>query len=412
MEKTKSYEIPKQLFLEAWKKVKANDGSHGIDQESIEDFERHLKDNLFKIWNRMSSGSYFPPNVRGVNIPKAKGGKRLLGIPTVGDRVAQSVVKSMLEPMLEQIFHEDSYGYRPSRSAHMAILITRKRCWKYDWILEFDIKGMFDNISHELILRALRHHTQNKWILLYCERWLKAPVQMANGEIIERTRGTPQGGVISPLMMNLFMHYGFDHWMKRGFPNNPWVRYADDGCIHAASKEEAEAIRNQLEQRLSEIGLELHAEKTKIVYCRDENRKGNHKPDSFVFLGYEFATRGAKTKSGTLFCSFLPSVSKDAIKRIRHQIKHKLAIRYRVDLSLAQIAEWINPIVRGWLNYYGVSYASSLRPLCRYLNDTLARWAQRKFKKLDRGRMNAYELLKNAYKGNPKLFVHWGYVRP
>jgi RNA-directed DNA polymerase len=408
---SKSFNIPKQRVLEAWKIVRSNKGAGGIDKESLEDFEKNLKDNLYKIWNRMSSGCYFPPPVRAVDIPKTHGTRRL-GIPTVGDRVAQTVVKLTLEPELEPHFLGDSYGYRPGRSAHQAVLVTRKRCWQYDWLLEFDIKGMFDSIRHDLIMQALRHHTREKWILLYCERWLKAPMMDPQGEIIERTAGTPQGGVISPLLMNLFMHYGFDLWMARSFPSNLWVRYADDGCIHAKTKQEAEIIRDRLRQRLQEIGLEMHSEKTQIVYCRDSNRRGEHKPDRFDFLGFEFRMRPASSRNGKIFLSFQPAVAKTKLKAMRHYIKYKLHIRYRVDLSIVQIASWINPIVRGWLNYYGASYKSALIPLCRFLNDTLAMWAARKYKKLNRGRRNAYGFLKKIYAKEPGLFVHWNWERP
>ena len=408
---SKSYDIPKQRFMEAWRLVKANKGAGGIDKESLEDFERNLTDNLYKVWNRMSSGCYFPPPVRGVDIPKANGMRRL-GVPTVGDRVAQAVVKLTLEPEIEVHFLDDSYGYRPGKSAHQAVLGTQKRCWRYDWLLEFDIKGMFDNIQHDLIMKALKHHTQEKWILLYCERWLKAPMINPDGQSKERTKGTPQGGVISPLLMNLFMHYGFDLWISRMHPQNPWARYADDGCIHARTRQEAEKLRESLRSRLSEIGLEMHPEKTRIVYCRDSNRQGRHKPDSFYFLGFEYKTRQARSRNGEMFLSFLPAVSPSKLRVMRRHIKYKLKLRYRVDLSISQIAEWINPIVRGWLNYYGATYKSALIPLCRYLNDTLARWASRKFKRLNRGRQNSYNFLRKIHAREPKLFVHWNWQRP
>ncbi len=409
---SRTYQIPKERVVEAWKIVKANKGAGGIDKESLEEFEKNLKNNLYKIWNRMSSGSYFPSPVRSVDIPKSDGRTRKLGIPTVGDRVAQAVVKLSLEPEVEKHFLDNSYGYRPGRSARDAMLVTRKRCWKYNWVLEFDIKGMFDSIPHELIMKALNHHTNEKWILLYCERWLKAPMMEANGEITARLKGTPQGGVISPLLMNLFMHYGFDCWMQRTFPSNLWVRYADDGCIHARSRPEAEKVHDALQARLRKIGLEMHPEKTRIVYCRDGNRGAQHKPDSFEFLGFEYKARSAKTRSGLMFMSFLPAVAKTKLHGMRRYIKHRLKLRYRVDLSIEAIAEWINPIVQGWLNYYGASYKSALVPICRYLNDTLARWAARKFKRLKRGRKNAYNFLKRVYAKQSNLFVHWAMARP
>jgi RNA-directed DNA polymerase len=218
------------MVWEAWKQVKANSGAAGIDQQSLANFEEDLGGNLYKLWNRMSSGCYLPPPVKGVEIPKKKGGIRLLGVPTVSDRVAQGVVKLYLEPILEKVFLPDSYGYRPNKSAHDAVEITRKRCWKYDWVLEFDIRGLFDNIRHDLLLKAVRHHTDCKWVLLYVQRWLVVPIQMPDGSLVPRDKGTPQGGIVSPILSNLFLHYVFDKWMERNFPETPWCRYADDGA--------------------------------------------------------------------------------------------------------------------------------------------------------------------------------------
>lgn len=296
MEEGKSFEISKHQVLEAYKRVKANQGAAGIDEINISEFEKDLKSNLYKIWNRMSSGSYFPPPVKAVKIPKKSGGARILGVPTVGDRVAQMVAKLYFEPTVEPYFHPDSYGYRPGKSAIDAVGITRQRCWKYDWVLEFDIKGLFDNIDHELLMKAVRKHTDCKWIILYIERWLKAPFEAEEGEIIERTAGTPQGGVISPVLGNLFMHYAFDKWMERNFPNNPWARYADDAVAHCWTKGQAEQLLAKLELRLKECKLELHPEKTRIIYCKDGKRRGKHPEDKFDFLGYTFRRRLVKSK--------------------------------------------------------------------------------------------------------------------
>jgi RNA-directed DNA polymerase len=289
MSKTKPFGISKESIMTAWKKVKANNGACGIDDESIKDFESNLKANLYKLWNRMSSGSYFPPPVKVVEIPKSDGSKRRLGIPTVADRVAQTVVKDYLEQIVEPKFHEDSYGYRPGKSALDAVGVARQRCWRKDWVIDLDIKGFFDNIDHNLVMKAVKRHTQEKWVILYIERWLKAPAQRENGEIVERTKGTPQGGVISPLLANLFMHYAFDVWMKSNFPNCPFERYADDGIVHCSSKKQAECVLDKVRGRLLKCGLELHPEKTKIVYCKDEDRKGSHENESFDFLGYSKA---------------------------------------------------------------------------------------------------------------------------
>lgn len=283
MNSGKPFDISKYAVFEAYKRVKANKGSEGIDDESIEDFEENLEDNLYKIWNRMSSGTYFPPPVKAVDIPKDNQEVRRLGVPTVSDRIAQSVVKAYLEPVLEPIFHKDSYGYRPGRSTIEAIGIVRERCWKYDWVLDIDIQGFFDNMDHDLVMKAVNHHTQEKWILLYVERWLKAPMILKDGTEVKRGKGTPQGGVISPLMSNLFMHYAFDKWMDRNFPNSPFVRYADDMVIHCKTEEQANSLLEALSMRLKECKLELHPKKTKIVYCKDDRRPGDYPNKKFDF---------------------------------------------------------------------------------------------------------------------------------
>jgi RNA-directed DNA polymerase len=296
MSATKPFVIDKWLVYEAYKAVKANAGAAGVDQQSIEDFEMDLKGNLYKIWNRMSSGSYFPPPVRAVAIPKKSGGERILGIPTVADRVAQMVVKQVIEPMIEPSFLPDSYGYRPGKSALDAVGITRERCWRYNWVLEFDIKGLFDNIDHSLLQLALKKHVECEWAMLYIERWLKAPLQLADGTRVERTRGTPQGGVVSPVLANLFLHYTFDVCMKRTFPQLLWCRYADDGLVHCRSEQEAQAIKQALQARFEQCGLELHPTKTKIVYCKDGSRKGKYPNTKFDFLGYTFRPRLVKNR--------------------------------------------------------------------------------------------------------------------
>src|ERR1700704_2659358 len=298
----KPFKITKKQVYEAYKAVKSNAGSAGVDGQTIEQFEADLQNNLYKLWNRMSSGSYFPPPVRAVSIPKKSGGQRILGVPTVADRVAQMVVKQLIEPDLEPVFLADSYGYRPWKSALDAVGVTRQRCWKYDWVLEFDITGLFDNIDHELLLKAVRKHVTCKWALLYIERWLTAPMEQ-DGNRSERTRGTPQGGVISPILSNLFLHYTFDLWMKRTHPDLPWCRYADDGLVHCRTEQEAEAVKADLQARLAESPLELHPIKTKIVYCRDSKRRGAYPNVTFDFLGYCFRPRGVwGPRSGRLFC--------------------------------------------------------------------------------------------------------------
>jgi RNA-directed DNA polymerase len=402
----KPFAIEKWRVYEAYKAVKSSKGAAGVDGQTIEQFEADLKGNLFKIWNRMSSGSYFPQPVRAVSIPKKTGGERILGVPTVSDRIAQMVVKQLIEPELDQIFLPDSYGYRPGKSALDAIGITRKRCWKYDWVLEFDIRGLFDNISHDLLLKAVRKHVTCKWALLYIERWLTAPM-VRDGDRIERTRGTPQGAVISPILSNLFMHYAFDLWMKRTHRDLPWCRYADDGLVHCRTEEGAEALKAELQTRLAECQLEMHPSKTRIVYCKDRRRTGTYPNVKFDFLGYEFRPRAVRMTQGErLSCGFTPAVSPSALKAMRATIGD-LDIRRRTQVSLADIAQRINPLLRGWIEYYGRYTPSALYPMFRHVNQTLLGWAMRKFKRYRAGKIRTSRSLQRLVKEKPGLFVHW-----
>ena len=402
----KPFTIEKRRVYEAYKAVKSNKGAAGVDGQTIEQFEADLKGNLYKIWNRMSSGTYFPPPVRAVSIPKKSGGERILGVPTVSDRIAQMVVKQLIEPDLDPIFLPDSYGYRPRKSALDAVGVTRERCWEYDWVLEFDIRGLFDNINHELLLRAVRKHVKGKWALIYIERWLKAPMEQ-DGIRKERTLGTPQGGVISPILSNLFLHYTFDLWMKRTHPDLPWCRYADDGLVHCRTEQEAEALTAELRARLAECHLELHPTKTKIVYCRDGKRKGTYPNVKFDFLGYCFRPRWIKkSRDNSMFCGFNPAVSPSALKAMRSTIRD-LNIRRQTQLSLADIARTLNPLVRGWIEYYGRYAPSALSPMLRYVNQTLVRWAMRKFKRFRAHKIRASRFLQKLVRERMSLFVHW-----
>ena len=398
--------IEKWRVYEAYKAVKSSKGAAGVDGQTIEQFEADLKGNLYKIWNRMSSGTYFPPPVRAVSIPKKSGGERILGVPTVSDRIAQMVVKQLIEPDLDSIFLPDSYGYRPNKSALEAVGVTRKRCWKYDWVLEFDIKGLFDNIDHELLLKAVQKHVTGKWALLYIERWLTAPMEQ-NGIRIERTRGTPQGGVISPILSNLFLHYTFDLWMNRTHPDLPWCRYADDGLVHCRTEQEAEAFKAELQARLTECRLELHPTKTRIVYCRDRRRKGTYPNVKFDFLGYEFRPRAVwGPQSGQLICGFTPAVSPSALNTMRATIRD-LDIRRGTQVSLADIARKINPLLKGWIEYYGRYTPSALYPMLRYVNQTLLAWAMRKYKRFKAHKLRASHFLQRLVRDQASLFVHW-----
>jgi RNA-directed DNA polymerase len=407
MNATKPFTIPKRLVYDAFKAVKANAGSAGVDKETIEDFESDLKDNLYRIWNRMSSGSYYPPPVKAVAIPKKNGGERILGVPTVADRVAQMVVKLVLEPNLEPIFLPDSYGYRPGKSALEAVAVTRQRCWQYDWVLEFDIKGLFDNIDHALLLRALEKHTACKWVRLYIERWLTAPLQQADGTLVQRTKGTPQGGVVSPVLANLFMHYTFDVWMTRTYPGVPWCRYADDGLVHCKTEQEAQAIMAALSARLAECGLQMHPEKTQIVYCKDGSRKKKYPKVKFDFLGYTFRPRVVKNrKRNSMFVSFTPAVSAKALKSMRETTR-RLNYRNRTDLCLRDISRLLNPVLRGWVDYYGRFSPSAMYPVFRHVNKTLVAWAMRKYRRLKRHKTRASLFLETVAEEQPHLFVHW-----
>ena len=407
MQETKPYNISKWKVLEAYKRVKANKGTYGIDNQSIEEFEEDLKNNLYKIWNRMSSGSYFPKPVKAVEIPKKNGGTRTLGIPTVEDRIAQMVAKIYLEPSVEPMFYEDSYGYRPNKSAIQAIEVTRKRCWKKNWVFEFDIKGLFDNIRHDYLIEMVKRHTEETWIVLYVERWLIAPFQKEDGTIVSRTSGTPQGGVISPVLANLFLHYVYDDFMTKEFPTIPWARYADDGIAHCVSMKQAKYLQQRLEERFQLFGLELNLDKTKIVYCKDDDRRGNHEHISFDFLGYTFRPRHAKNRYGKYFTSFLPAISETAKKAIRKEVR-SWKIQLKSDKDIKDIANMFNRKIQGWINYYTHFYKSEIFEVLRYINNCLIKWVRKKYKKL-KSRRRAEHWLGTIAKRDRNLFVHWKY---
>lgn len=391
---------------EAYKLVRANKGSAGVDRETITDFERDLKGNLYKVWNRMSSGSYVPPPVRVVEIPKSGGGKRKLGIPTVGDRVAQTVCKMVLEGKVEPIFHADSYGYRPNKTALEAVGKARERCWQRRWVLDLDIKGFFDTIDHELMMKAVRKHAKEKWVVLYIERWLKAKAQLPSGEQTERGEGTPQGGVVSPVLANLFLHYVFDAWMQRNFSDVPFERYADDIVVHCQSAEQAEELRGKIAGRMVECKLQLHPQKTKIVFCDNGEGSKTLSPGKFDFLGFTFKPRKVRTKSGKMRQGFLPAVSDKAAAAIRQEMR-RWQVHQRSTATLESIAEYVNPRIRGWVNYYGKYYGSRLRRTLELFNFILTRWARNKFRKLRAKPRKAARWLKGIAQKEPSLFYHW-----
>jgi RNA-directed DNA polymerase len=405
----KPFDISKREVWEAYEKVKANKGAPGVDGCSIDEFEKDLKNNLYKIWNRMSSGSYFPPPVLAVEIPKPHGGgTRVLGVPTVADRVAQTVAARRLEEKVEPIFHPDSYGYRPARSALDAVGRCRERCWRYDWVIDLDIQKFFDSVPWHLIVRAVEAHTDVPWVVLYVKRWLAAPVRLPDGTLAERDRGTPQGSAISPVLANLFMHHAFDAWMAREFPTVPFERYADDAVVHCKSERQARYVRQAIADRMAEVGLRLHPDKTKIVYCKDGNRPGSYEHTAFTFLGFTFRQRRARNRHGKSFSNFLPAISKDALNKISAAVR-SWRLHLRTGHTFKDLARRINPIVAGWMQYYGAFYRSALSPLLQRINAYLMRWIRKKYKRL-RGKKKARECWQGITGRYPLMFAHWKWV--
>jgi RNA-directed DNA polymerase len=407
MSTVKPFSIPQHLVWEAYRLVKSKGEAPGVDGQTMEDFEQNLERNLYRIWNRMSSGSYFPSPVKRVEIPKDSGGKRKLGIPTVTDRIAQTVVKFQLEPILEPHFHPDSYGYRPGKSTLDAVGQTRRRCWQYGWAVDLDIKGFFGNLDHELMLKAIYHHTTSAWHRLYIQRWLEAPV-MAHGTLGPvRHRGTPQGGVISPLLANLFLHYAFDLWMGRSFPGVMFERYADDIVVHARSVTEAQTLQQAIGERLQACQLELHPDKTRIVLCKQWNREAQWPHIEFDFLSYSFRPRQTVNCRKERFTGFLPAVSKRALKRMRQEVRRWHLCRWS-HRDIFAISAAFSSTIRGWMQYYGHYYGIVFDSMLAYINTAIARWACRKYKRF-RGRLKrARQWIARLARRDPSLFPHWG----
>ena len=409
----KPFQISKREVWDAWLKVKGNQGAPGVDGQSIEAFEKDLGNNLYKVWNRMVSGTYFPPPVMAVEIPKPHGGgTRVLGVPCVADRIAQTVAAARLEKAAEPVFHPDSYGYRPERGALDAVAACRKRCWEHNWVIDLDIRKFFDSVRWDLIVKAVEHHTghETRWVVLYVRRWLAAPLQLPDGTLQERDRGTPQGSAISPVIANLFMHYAFDKWLEREFPAVEFERYADDGVIHCVSQYQARKVLAALHERMAEVGLELHPDKTRIVYCKDSNRRGSYEHTSFTFLGFTFRPRGTRREDGVQFTGFLPAISKDALKKISAEVRSWRLHRW-VTSGGSEIARLINPKVRGWMAYYGAFNRAALYPLLRRVNTYLLRWIMRKYKKHSTWK-KAIKMLAEAAANRPRYFAHWAWVKP
>jgi RNA-directed DNA polymerase len=405
----KSHVIPMQLVRDAWAKVKDKGGAAGPDGVTIPQFEETAEKRLYVLWNRMSSGSYFPGPVRAVEIPKKgkKGGVRILGIPNVIDRVAQTVIVMTLEPVVEKVFHRDSYGYRPGRSPHDALRVCRERCWRYDWVVDLDVKAFFDTVPWDLTLKAVAHHTDSTWVLMYVERCLKSPVLKADGTLVERTRGTHQGGPLSPLTANLFLHYSLDAWLAQNHPGCPFERYADDVVIHCASEQQARDVRDAVARRLAEVGLELHPDKTRIVYCKDNRRAGEYEHTSFTFLSYTFRPRRAWNKrQGAAFTGFLPAASRERVTEFSRKM-HDKRLHRRTNQTLNDLATDINPGVAGWLTYFTMFYPTTVNPVGRRIDSQVLRWARRKYKRLKQSDRKARAWLKGVRERDPELFAHW-----
>lgn len=407
---TKSIPVSKEQVWLAYKKVKANQGSAGVDQISMEEFDAQRSKHLYKLWNRLASGSYFPPPVKEVEIPKKDGKVRKLGIPTIADRVAQMVVKEYLEARFEKIFSPNSYGYRPEKSAHQALEKVRQNCRKTDWVIDLDIKGFFDNIDHERLMLAVQKHVPEKWCLLYIQRWLTMPVQTKSGELIQKQgKGTPQGGVISPLLANLFLHYAMDKWLEQNHPNVEYVRYADDAILHCRTKTEAEQTLAALDERMKACGLELHPEKTKQVYCRDYRRQDTYETVKFDFLGYSFQPRSTKSKqTGKLFLGFDCAISISSKKRIADKLEDLKIDRLNFK-SIVGVALYLEPFIRGWINYYGKYRITELKPVFLLLRQRLVWWARKRYKRYKTNMVKAYRWLDRVQKQFPNLFYQWRY---
>ena len=392
----------------AYQKVRKGGKAVGIDQQSWADFDKEPERNLYVIWNRLASGSYHPQPVREVEIPKKDGSKRKLGIPTLRDRIAQQVVKDYMEKRIDKLFHENSYGYRPLKSAHQAIEQVRQNTFGFDWVLDMDISKFFDEVDHDLTLKAVSHVMEEKWVLMYVERWLKMPVQKQDGTVEPKQgKGTPQGGVISPLLANLYLHFAMDKWLSNHYHTVRFVRYADDVVIHCSTHQQAEQVKEALINRLAEVKLKVNESKTHIAYCKDYRRKESHEKVKFEFLGFSYQPRARKSKrDGKNFMAFTAEISQTNKKRIIQTIR-ELGVWRDTRVEIQSIAAQLNAKLRGWINYYGLYSKRSLRIALVKVEERLVKWLKKKHKA---GTRKARAKLKVIRRENPELFYHWRIV--
>jgi group II intron reverse transcriptase/maturase len=405
---SKTVPVTKEMVKVAYRKVKSNQGSAGIDKQSLEEFQKDLSNNLYVLWNRLSSGSYMPKPVRSVSIPKSNGKKRVLGIPTVSDRIAQQVVKDYLEPRLEAQFQENSYGYRPLKSAHQAVTAVQENVRQYAWVIDMDIKSFFDEVDHELLMKAVERHVPEKWVNMYVRRWLESPAQQSDGTLIQKEgRGTPQGGVISPLLANLFLHYVLDKWLSKHYPGIAFVRYADDIVIHCQTETEAKQLQEAIRARLTECKLRLSEEKTKVVHCQNYRRpKKKDYGKKFDFLGFTFKPKTIPSNRGGLFLGYGCAISQKSQTRIVEGWK-QLNLHRRSDLTIQDIANLVNPQMLGIIRYYGKFKLLELTRLMRHFELRLVKWVLNKYKKFKGSYSAAYRWIKYLKRSYPTMFYYW-----